>query len=98
MAKIKPIKSNATKRARQLFTKYKMSELPKLATDYARFLSMKYGGCGEVMFTAFAHYAQAVEHLKCKEDMYEITEEGTKWFNEHYHRKSHPNNVVEVNL
>ena len=56
-------------------------DLPTLAVEYCKFLCYKYGVCGEVMLTAYAHYAQAVEKLPCSSGLYMISTEGEDWFN-----------------
>ena len=50
-------------RVDQLFFEIKMCDLPPLAYDYAKHLCQKYGMCGEVMVTAYAHYVELVEGL-----------------------------------
>ena len=57
-----------------------MGMLPPLALKYAHELGRKYGLCGEVYLTAFAHYAQAVEKLKCSDSLYRIGKEGRAFF------------------
>ncbi len=58
----------------------KQTELPPLAFEYAQYLCGRFGGCMEVFLTAFSHYAQAVEKLEAKDDMYKIDLEGVAWF------------------
>lgn len=58
----------------------KMNETPTEAREYLRFLSQKYGFCGEVCVTAFAHYAQAMLGAECNDVAYMIDDEGKKWF------------------
>lgn len=58
----------------------KMNEISPLAIEYVKFISSKYGFCGEVMVTGFAHYCQAILGLPCDNPDYRINEEGTKWF------------------
>jgi len=55
--------------------------LPKRARDYADYLGRIYGLCGEVILSAFCHYAQAVEGLPCKNEMYKIDAQGVQFFN-----------------
>jgi hypothetical protein len=55
-------------------------ELSQDALNYVNFMSKKYGFCGEIMVTAFAHYCQAVLGLPCDNPDYRITPEGTQWF------------------
>lgn len=56
------------------------NQLPALADKYLLYFSKQVGGCGEVYFTAFAAYAQAVEGLKPASKSYEITKEAKEWF------------------
>ena len=70
----------AEERARELLFKTKTCDLPKLARAYLDYLSGNVGACGEVYLTAYAHYAQAVEKLSCTDEMYEIDEDGRRWF------------------
>ena len=58
-----------------------MNELPEISIDYLKFLSSKYGFCGEMCVTAYAHYCQAVLGLPCDNPDYKINNEGTTWFN-----------------
>ena len=60
-----------------------MTSVPQKAKDYAGFLCAKYGGCMEVLVTAYAHYAQAENGAPCGDDAYRIQEEGIQWFREH---------------
>jgi hypothetical protein len=82
---VKKKKITAEERGSELFSK-KMCEIPELALEYVKFLSSEYGFCGEVMLTGLCHYAQAVEHLKSKNDLYTIDYKGKKWFEEHYEK------------
>lgn len=63
----------------------KMNTISPIAIEYLKFISSKYGFCGEIMVTAFAHYCQAVLGLPCDSPDYRITEEGTKWFVDNGH-------------
>jgi hypothetical protein len=58
----------------------KMSQTSPIALEYLQFLSKKYGFCGEIIVTAFAHYCQAVLGLPCDNPDYRITNEGVNWF------------------
>lgn len=60
----------------------KTKDINPLSWEYVKFMSKKYGFCGEIMVTAFAHYCQAVLGLPCDSPDYTITDEGNKWFNE----------------
>lgn len=57
-----------------------MNAAPPKALAYAQYLAKLYGGCGEVFVTAYAHYAQAVERLECKDEGYKIDEQGKDFF------------------
>lgn len=72
----------AEERAGELFCDTRVCDIPDKAKEYNRFLCQKYGGCGEVTVTAYAHYAQAIEKLKSKDSSYKIDKEGKKWFKE----------------
>lgn len=63
----------------------KMGEVSPIAIEYIKFMSSKYGFCGEIMVTAFAHYCQAVLGLPCENEGYKITEEGIEWFTNNGH-------------
>jgi len=78
---------DAVKRAGKMFL-MPMNKLPESALDYAQFLSEKYGMCGEVLLTAFAHYAQSVEGLQCAIDSgYKIDDVGKAWFADRKHKQ-----------
>lgn len=70
----------AEERGRQLFMDTKIRDLPPLAMEYATYLCSKVGGCGEVLMTAYTHYAQAVENLVSEDSLYILTPEGKAWF------------------
>ena len=72
----------AEERAMQLFS-MKMGAVPPLALEYAKYLGYKYGGCGEVFITAYAHFAQAEEDLVSTDSLYTIDDEGRQWFIDH---------------
>lgn len=72
-------KLTAEERAQELF-RGKGLDVPRLAMEYVKYLSNKYGGCSEVFITGAAHYAQAIEGLICTDDLYKINEEGKDWF------------------
>jgi len=69
----------AQQRATQMFG-MPQREVPHGAMQYVKFLAGKYGICGEVYMTAFAHYAQAVEGLACDDDLYALDSEGKQFF------------------
>ena len=69
--------------------KLKQSETDPLALAYVNYLSSKYGFCGEIMVTGFAHYCQAILNLPCKDESYKINNDGIEWF------KNNKNNIVE---
>jgi hypothetical protein len=60
-----------------------MNQNPEPANEYLRYLSSKYGFCGEMIITAYAHYCQAVLKLPCDNSDYLINEEGINWFVNH---------------
>jgi RNase H-fold protein (predicted Holliday junction resolvase) len=64
--------------------KIKMNELPPKALEFARFLSKKYGFCGEVMLSAFAGYAQKVEGYREVNESYIVNESEWKEFERSY--------------
>ena len=70
----------AEERGMYLFTEVSFLSLPSLAKEYIDFLSKKYGFCGELLFMGLCHYAQAVEGLDSKDDLYTIDKQGKKWF------------------
>jgi hypothetical protein len=57
-----------------------LRDINATANAYLKFMAGKYGFCGEVMVTAFAHYCQAVLELPCEDEGYKITPEGKNWF------------------
>lgn len=69
----------------------KMSEISPIAIDYVKYMSSKYGFCGEVMVTGFAHYCQAVLGLPCDNPDYRIKPEDRQWFKDNGH-------IVEKNI
>jgi len=82
-------KKNAVERAVELLrTPFK--DTPPMAARYAHFLCQRYGGCGEVILTAFASYAQKVEGLPCKPASYRVNE--TDW-NEFVEKDKTPKDV-----
>ena len=57
-----------------------MGQLPYGAKAYCKFLCNKMGMCGEVMITAYAHYAQEIEGMSCDDPAYAIDPNGKAWF------------------
>lgn len=57
-----------------------MNQTPQIARDYIKYLSSKYGFCGEIAVTAFYHYCQAILKLKTQDNLYKIDKEGREWF------------------
>jgi hypothetical protein len=57
-----------------------IKDVPDLARQYLRKLCCEVGMCGEVMFHAYAVYAQCVENLVCEDSPYQATDEEKKWF------------------
>lgn len=60
----------------------KMSELPKLAVDFAKKLTREVGMCSEVLLTAWTVYAQCVEGLECTDSLYLARPQDRAWFEE----------------
>lgn len=56
------------------------NQLPPLALEFSKVLCMKYGGCGEVMITAYSVYNQIVENMTCDDDLYLPDIEAIEWF------------------
>lgn len=57
-----------------------MGKLPPLALKYGKLLCSRYGMCGEVLLTAWCHYAEAIEGLSCDDDLYQLDSAGAEWF------------------
>lgn len=70
---------DAVERAQEFFSK-PGREIPKLAFVYAQELCRRYGGCCEVIISAYAHYAQLEEGLPCNDDLYCTSEEDKELF------------------
>lgn len=64
---------------------HKMSHISPIAIEYLQFMSKKYGFCGEVMITAFAHYCQVVLGLPCDNPDYRCNNEAINWFLDNGH-------------
>ena len=71
----------AIERAQDLFTNYRMSQLPPMAYDYMRHLARQIGACGEVMLTAYAAYAELVEGCEPADAEYAANADAIAWFN-----------------
>lgn len=67
-------KQDAVQRACEMFNA-PGNQVPQLAREYANALCRKYGGCSEVIITAFAHYAQIEEKLPCRDSLYSANSE-----------------------
>jgi hypothetical protein len=74
-----PVPMDAVARASQLMSA-PPRERPVLALEYARHLASSLGLCGEIVVTAFAAYAQAVEGLPCADSLYQIGDSEREWF------------------
>jgi hypothetical protein len=85
--------SNAVDRAMEMM-QAKMKDIPPLAFQFAKYLSVEFGFCGETLVTAYAVYAQAVEGLTCADDLYRARPQDLEWFA----RRMAPDtpNLVEV--
>ena len=57
----------------------KMKDIPTPALNYARFLSEKFGFCGEVLVAAYAHFAECYEGAE-KSDGYLANDEARAFF------------------
>lgn len=57
-----------------------MKDLPDLANQFRNHLVRQVGLCMEVCLTAYAVYAQCVEGLECKDDLYAARLEDRQWF------------------
>jgi hypothetical protein len=57
-----------------------MGQLPPLALEYSKYLCNRYGMCGEVLLTAYCHYAEAVEGTSTSDIAYQLDEKGKEWF------------------
>lgn len=54
--------------------------LPYIAVMFAKHLCKQYGGCGEVLLSAWTVYAQCIEGLECTDDLYKVMPEHQAWF------------------
>lgn len=60
----------------------KMKDIPTPALNYARFLSEKFGLRGEVLVTAYAHFAECYEGAE-KSDGYLANDEARAFFDDY---------------
>ena len=71
---------NASNRADKLMLT-PMNDVPAPAIAYAKYLGKKYGMCGEVFVTAFAHYAECFEGVeKSVDNLYVADNEARAFF------------------
>ncbi len=71
---------NASNRADKLMLT-PMKDVPAPAIAYAKHLGNKYGICGEVYMTAFAHYAECFEGAeKSNDSLYVANDEARAFF------------------
>ena len=71
---------NASNRADKLMLT-PMNDVPAPAIAYARYLGKKYGMCGEVYMTAFAHFAECFEGAeKSNDSLYVANDEARAFF------------------
>jgi len=71
---------NASSRADKLMLT-PMNDVPAPAIAYAKYLGKKYGKCGEVYMTAFAHYAECYEGAeKSVDNLYVADNEARAFF------------------
>lgn len=71
---VQPPRKTALERAQELM-KALGRDWPMKAARAVNFLVNKYGGCGEVILTAFAGYAQVCEGLPCDDPAYAASPE-----------------------
>lgn len=72
-------KLDAVDRAKELLN-VKRSQLPPLALEFCGHLCSEVGSSIEVILTAFAVYAQCVEHLPCADELYHPRPQDLEWF------------------
>ena len=72
-------KVDALSKAMEMMT-LPTNQLPQLCRDYLKHLSDQVGFSGEVCLTAYAHYCQAIENIRCSDISYRIDKAGTEWF------------------
>ena len=68
-------KQDAVQRACEMFNA-PGNQVPQLAREYANALCRKYGGCSEVIITAFE------EKLPCRDSLYSANSEDRQFFEE----------------
>ena len=73
--------TNAMERAWKLM-QTPNKDLPPIVQAYKEELGKRIGLCMETCLTAFAHYAQVIEGLPCKDPAYMADEEAHKFFQE----------------
>jgi hypothetical protein len=73
--------TNAIERAQELMA-MKRKDLPLLAFEYSQHLCRELGMCMDVMFTAFAAYAQCKEGFPCSDEAYYASPSAQNWFRE----------------
>lgn len=71
--------TDAVIRAQEMMSK-PMNKLHPGAVAYAKYLCNRYGGCGEVILTAYAHYAQEIEEMTTTDKAYASNEEAKEFF------------------
>lgn len=72
---------NALQRASEMM-RMPMKDLPEVAVEYAKHLASRVGLCGEVLYTAWAVYAQMVEKLPCDDSLYTPREDAIIFYRE----------------
>lgn len=70
---------NASTRASELMRE-PMKDVPAPAIAYARHLGKKYGMCGEVFVTAYAHFAECYEGAEKSEDSLYVADDEARAF------------------
>jgi len=61
-----------------------IKNLPSVALKYRNFLCKELGGCGEVMYVAFVHYARAVEKLPIRDKSNNLDKRAINWFEKNW--------------
>lgn len=64
-----------------------MKLLPPEALAYAKHLCKQYGGCAEILLTAWCHYAECVEGLKPSPDEAYVADDTAKRFFKEWREK-----------
>ena len=86
---------NAVERGSEMMT-IPIGQLPPLAVEFAKSLCKEFGGCGEVLMTAWCVYAQCVEGLPCDDDLYLSRPVDVQWFKERIEGDVQPNHQIKV--